>query len=441
MRYRNRSQFSLRTLERDTGMLWNRRGDCYTRSGGLVDPVWPAAWACCPRKIRNSSMDEIVTPPPRFESAPRTGSGLPWLLTLLVILIVFLLMPWFVERLYYSMTIGKERAQVESARGQLPTPALTEIARQSAVVAKAIGPSVVHIDTIQEYESREQPFGARATRQAVGQGSGVIVDEAGYIVTNNHVVENASEIMVNLSGNERRPATVVGLDETTDLAVLKIDSGGLIAADWGNSDALEVGSLVWAVGNPFGLDRSVTFGIVSAKNRRGFQGTSAYQDFLQTDAAINPGNSGGPLVDVTGKIVGINTAIVGRSYQGVSFSIPTSIAKEVYEGLRKSGRVVRGYLGVEHQNLNEELAAKFGVESLEGVIVARVAPRSPAQKANIEIGDIIVEWDGQPIHDATELSMLVGKTPVGKSVTLKVIRGGKPREVTIQVEERPVQFR
>jgi len=385
-------------------------------------------------------MDEIVAPPPRPERAPRTGSGLPWLLTLLTILIVFLLMPWFVERLYYSMTIGKERAEVESAREQLPTPALTEISRQFAVVAKSIGPSVVHIDTIQEFEAREQLFGARAMRQAVGQGSGVIVDEAGYIVTNNHVVENASEIMVNLSGNERRPATVVGLDETTDLAVLKIDSGGLLAAEWGDSDKLEVGSLVWAVGNPFGLDRSVTFGIVSAKNRRGFEGSAAYQDFLQTDAAINPGNSGGPLVDVSGKIVGINTAIVGRSYQGVSFSIPTSIAKEVYERLRESGRVVRGYLGVELQDLNEELADKLGVETLEGAIVARVAPGAPAQKAGILAGDIIVEWDGQPIQAATELTMLVGKTPVGKTVTLKVLRKGQPQNVTIQVEERPVQF-
>jgi serine protease Do len=181
-------------------------------------------------------------------------------------------------------------------------------------------------------------------------------------------------------------------------------------------------------------------GIVSAKNRRGFQGSSAYQDFLQTDAAINPGNSGGPLVDVTGKIVGINTAIVGRSYQGVSFAIPTSIAKEVYDGLRESGRVVRGYLGVELQDLNEELAEKLGAETLEGAIVARVAPNAPALKAGLQSGDIIVEWDGQPIHDATELSMLVGKTPVGKTVTLKILREGKPQDVTIQVEERPVQF-
>jgi serine protease Do len=385
-------------------------------------------------------MDPIVTPPPRPEPAPRTGTGLPWLLTLLVILIVFLLMPWFVERLYYAMTIGKERAQVESAREQLPTPALTEITRQSAVVAKAIGPSVVHIDTVQQYEAREQLFGARAMRQAVGQGSGVIVDEGGYIITNNHVVENASEIMVNLSGNERRPATIVGLDEPTDLAVLKIASGGLIAAQWGDSDALEVGSLVWAVGNPFGLDRSVTMGIVSAKNRRGFQGTSAYQDFLQTDAAINPGNSGGPLVDVTGKIVGINTAIVGRSYQGVSFSIPTSIAKDVYDRLRENGRVVRGYLGVELQDLNEELAEKLGVDTLEGAIIARVAPRTPAQKAGLQIGDIVVEWDDQPIHNATELSMLVGKTPVGNTAKLKVLRNGESQELTVTVEERPLQF-
>jgi S1-C subfamily serine protease len=361
------------------------------------------------------------------------------MLALLTVLLAFLLLPWFVERLYYSMTLGRERAQVDSARSQLPTPTLTEISRQFAVVAKAIGPSVVHIDTLQDIEARGNMFGARSTQQALGQGSGVIVDEAGYILTNNHVVENANEIQVNLNDRESRPAEVVGLDETTDLAVLKIASGGLIAAQWGDSEALEVGSLVWAVGNPFGLDRSVTFGIISAKNRRGFRGASPYQDFLQTDAAVNPGNSGGPLVDVSGKIVGINTAIVGRSYQGVSFSIPTGIAKEVYDRLRENGKVVRGYMGVELQDLTPELAEKLGVKSLEGGIVVRVWPGSPAAKAGLQSGDVIVEWNGHAIRDATELTLLVGKTAVGQRVKAKVLRKGEPQEVELEVEERPAR--
>lgn len=384
-------------------------------------------------------MDEFPAHRPAVGYEPPRRSGLPWLIALLALLTTVMLLPVLVERIYYSMTLGRERAQVDAAREQLPTPALSEISRQFAVVAKAIGPSVVHIDTMQNVDLRGMPLAARQS-QALGQGSGVIVDEDGYILTNNHVVENASEIHVNLSGNESRPAQIVGLDETTDLAVLKIPAGGLIAAQWGDSDTLEVGSLVWAVGNPFGLDRSVTFGIISAKNRRGFRGASPYQDFLQTDAAVNPGNSGGPLVDVSGKIVGINTAIVGRSYQGVSFSIPTSIAKEVYGRLRENGKVVRGYMGVELQELTADLAEQFGVESLEGAVVGRVGPGSPAAKAGIRPGDVIVEWNGQKIHDLTELTLLVGKTPVGETVVVKIIRGGATQQLELLVEERPARI-
>ncbi len=386
------------------------------------------------------AMDDLQPPERRSAGAPVNRSGLPWLLALLTLLITFLLLPTLIERIYYAMTLGRERAQVEAARQQLPTPTLTEISRQFSVVAKAIGPSVVHIDTMQDVELGEFPFGARAGQQAVGQGSGVIVDDAGYILTNNHVVENATQIQVNLGGNESRLAEVVGLDETTDLAVIKIPPGGLIAAEWGDSETLEIGSLVWAVGNPFGLDRSVTFGIISAKNRRGFRGASPYQDFLQTDAAVNPGNSGGPLVDVSGKIVGINTAIVGRSYQGVSFSIPTGIAKEVYDRLRESGKVVRGFLGVELGDLNDELAETLGLESLDGALVGRVHPGSPASKAGLRPTDVIVEWDGQPVRDATELTLLVGKTKVGTRAKVKFLRDGTPQVAEVLVEERPVRI-
>ncbi len=386
-------------------------------------------------------MDDLIPPPSARPPAPPRPTGLPWLLALLCVLLVFLLLPTLIERVMYALVIGRERAEVESAREQLPSPELSQISRQFAVVAQAIGPSVVHIDTVQEFEARQHYFGAQLpSQQAIGQGSGVIVDDEGYILTNFHVVENASEIAVKLSGNETRPAKVVGMDETTDLAVLKISSGGLIAAQWGDSDALEVGSLVWAVGNPFGLDRSVTFGIVSAKNRRGFRGASPYQDFLQTDAAVNPGNSGGPLVDVSGKIVGINTAIVGRSYQGVSFSIPSTIAKDVYDRLRASGKVVRGFLGVELQNLTPELAEQFHVDSLEGALVARVGPGTPAAKAAVKVGDVIVAWNGQKVVDATELTLLVGNTKVGLKVKIKVIRESQPLELEVLVEERPVQL-
>ncbi len=382
-------------------------------------------------------MDDVFVPPPAQSSAPRPPSGLAWLLGLLCVLLAFLLLPTLVERVLYAVTLGRERAQVEAARGQLPTPALTEISRQFAVVAKAIGPSVVHIDTVQELAQPAFLHGTRILQQAVGQGSGVIIDEDGYILTNNHVVENARQISVKLSGDKTRSAAVVGLDETTDLAVLKIPSGGLIAAEWGDSDTLEVGSLVWAVGNPFGLDRSVTFGIISAKNRRG---NSAYQDFLQTDAAVNPGNSGGPLVDVAGQVVGINTAIVGRSYQGVSFSIPASIAKEVYDRLREEGRVVRGYMGVELRELTPELAEELGIESNAGALVAAVEPHTPAETAGVKTGDVVVEWNGQPVADAMELTLMVGKTKVGETVQLKVLRNAEPLVLDLKVEQRPYSW-
>jgi S1-C subfamily serine protease len=368
----------------------------------------------------------------------RPSGRLPWLFVLLVLLFVFLLLPSLVERIVYALVRGRERAEVETARDELPTPALTEISRQFSLVAKAIGPSVVHIDTLQAAGGGGEFAALRLPGyEAMGQGSGVIVDEGGYILTNNHVVANARTITVKLSGNETRAAEVVGLDETTDLAVLKIPSGGLIAAEWGDSDALEVGALVWAVGNPFGLDRSVTFGIVSAKNRRVLSVRSPYQDFLQSDAAVNPGNSGGPLVDVSGKIVGINTAIVGRGYQGISFSIPASIAHEIYRQLREAGTVVRGYLGVVLVDLTPELAGKLGLKSPRGALVIQVGPNTPAAKAGIEVDDVVVEWDGQAIGDRTELTLLVGKTKIGTRVKLKVIRAGEPVELELTVEERP----
>jgi S1-C subfamily serine protease len=366
---------------------------------------------------------------------------MPWLMVLLLLLCVFLLLPSLVERIVYAVVRGRERAEVETARQQLPAPALTEISRQFALVAKAIGPSVVHIDTLQSARGRGELAGLRiGGYEARGQGSGVIVDEAGYILTNNHVVANARSINVRLSGNETRPAEVVGLDETTDLAVLKIASGGLIAAEWGDSDALEVGALVWAVGNPFGLDRSVTFGIVSAKNRRVLSVRSPYQDFLQTDAAVNPGNSGGPLVDVSGRIVGINTAIVGQGYQGISFSIPTGIARDVYEKLRQAGKVVRGYMGVALADITAEDARKLGIDANDGALVVDVTPGSPAAEAGIEAGDVVVEWDGQSVADRTVLTMLVGKTAIGSRVKVKVVRGGEPVELELTVAERPTNF-
>ncbi|HEV3138438.1 MAG TPA: trypsin-like peptidase domain-containing protein [Pirellulales bacterium] len=389
-------------------------------------------------------MDEPFSQPPvprRVESASPTR--LPWLFGLLAALLAYAMIPALVERIEYSITRGRERAEVDIARGQLPSPTLAEISRQFAVVAKAIAPSVVHIETEQVVSSVRGDEWSRllaVPRQyrAQGQGSGVIVDEAGFILTNYHMVENAQQIQVKLSDNEIRSAEIVGLDPATDLAVLKISPGGLIAAQWGDSDALEVGGLVWAVGNPFGLDRSVTFGIISAKSRQHVS-ESPYQDFLQTDAAVNPGNSGGPLVDASGKIVGINTAIVGRAYQGISFAIPSGLAQEVYQRLKSSGRVERGWLAVKLDDLTPELAEKLGVKDLTGGLVERVLTGGPADKAGIEPGDVIVEWDGHPITDATELTLLIAKTKVGSKTAAVLIRDGAKVRRDVIVEARPAK--
>jgi S1-C subfamily serine protease len=266
----------------------------------------------------------------------------------------------------------------------------------------------------------------------------VIVDDAGYIVTNLHVVEGASEITVYLADHRSFPAEVIGVDPGIDLAVLKINASGLIAATWGDSDKLEVGEMVWAIGNPFGLDQTITSGIVSAKDRRGF-GPSIYQEFLQTDVAVNPGNSGGPLVDINGDIVGINTAILGSSYQGISFAIPSNLAREVYDKIRSTGKVVRGYLGVQLVPLTPEFATKlrFPTERTGGAVVKLVTRGSPAEQAGIEPGDIVIEWNNQPVVDDGALRLQIARTAVGAKVPVKLYREGQELTLEVRVAERP----
>jgi serine protease Do len=270
-----------------------------------------------------------------------------------------------------------------------------------------------------------------------GMGSGVIVSADGVILTNSHVVKDADEIKVNLSDKRSYDAKVIGADPESDIAVIKIDAKGLPTAQLGDSSKLRVGEIVMAIGNPFGLNRTVTSGIISATGRTNV-GIIDYEDFLQTDAAINPGNSGGPLVNIRGEVIGINTAIASRSggYQGIGFAIPSNSAKLIMDDLIKDGKVRRGLLGVNIQDLNESLAKSFGRNSSDGALVSQVIDGSPAEKAGIKAGDIIVKFNSEPVQGAAQLKNMVGKEKPGTSVKLTVFRDKKTFDVTVNISER-----
>ncbi|NUQ64542.1 MAG: trypsin-like peptidase domain-containing protein, partial [Pirellulales bacterium] len=309
--------------------------------------------------------------PPRREAVhPAKGVSsprLPLMLAFLVVLIGLLISPYLAEQIQYGLTRGRERARAEVARGELADS--PDVASRYTLVAQAIAPSVVGIDTVRVVESRDEMayLFHQPQLRAEGEGSGVIVDKAGYIITNYHVVDGATEASVKLSdGRVIRDVELVGTDPQTDIAVLRINASGLTAAPWGDSDELQVGAPVLAVGNPFGLERTVTAGIISAKERRGVVGNIGYQDFIQTDAAVNPGNSGGPLVNMKAEVVGINTAIYGRAYQGISFAIPSRLAHEVYDQLKATGKITeRGWLGIQMAPITPELAEQFHLDTLQ----------------------------------------------------------------------------
>jgi serine protease Do len=264
-----------------------------------------------------------------------------------------------------------------------------------------------------------------------GVGSGFVMNREGYILTNNHVIEDADQIKVKLSNGKEYEAKVVGRDPKTDLALVKINGASdLHSLTLGNSDDLKVGSWVVAVGSPFGLEQTVTAGIVSSKGR--VIGSGPYDNFIQTDAAINPGNSGGPLVNLQGEVIGINTAIIA-SGQGIGFAIPVNAAKEIASQLQEKGHVTRGWLGVGIQGVTPELAKSFGLKENKGALVAQVFSGSPAEKAGIEQGDVILEFNGKEVSDSNELPRIVASTPVGKEVSVKVSRNGK-------VTDRPVKI-
>jgi serine protease Do len=326
-------------------------------------------------------------------------------------------------------------------------------------LAKKVKPIVVNISTTQVSEGRgsQQEFGSpfgeedpfndfwrrffggpvpRGPQRQRSLGSGFIIDGDGSILTNNHVVENATKIVVKLSDDQEYEAKVIGRDQKTDIAVIKINAKvSLPAAGFGDSDKLEVGEWVVAIGNPFGLDSTVTSGIVSAKGRHIGQGP--YDNFIQTDASINPGNSGGPLLNLRGEVVGINTAIFSRTGGniGIGFAIPINLVKEVLPQLRGKGKVTRGYLGVLIQKVTPEIAESLGMEKGYGALVANVSKEGPADKAGVKVGDVITEFDGKEVKDSGDLPIIVARTTVDKKVRMKVLRDKKEIVLSVAVGE------
>jgi len=320
-----------------------------------------------------------------------------------------------------------------------------------SAVADRATPAVVNVSTVgarvsngdddryREFfgdELYERYFGRRPREDGRTSGSGVIVDPKGYILTNNHVIENAREITVRLSDSRKFSATLVGRDPKTDLAVLKVQaSAALPTAELADSDRLRVGQWAIAIGNPFGLDRTVTVGIISATARTRV-GVATYENFIQTDASINPGNSGGPLLNVDGKVIGIDTAIVA-SGQGIGFSIPINEAKAVMAQLIAKGRVVRGWLGVAIQDITDELASSFGVREREGVLVADVMKGGPAETAGLRAGDVVVEVNGVRVREVPDLQRRVAGLAPGERVRIVVVRDGARQPATVTIGEMP----
>ena len=335
-------------------------------------------------------------------------------------------------------------------------PAVSQGLPDFATLAKRVGPSVVNVSTTQVRKAAadvpspfdgddpmsqfwQRFFGGRIPRgsqRQMGLGSGFIIDRNGTILTNYHVVDGAQKISVTLSDGKSYDAKVLGKDQKTDIAVIKIDAGqDLPAVTLGDSDRLDVGEWVMAIGNPFGLDHTVTSGIVSAKGRQ--IGAGPYDNFIQTDASINPGNSGGPLINLRGEVVGITTAIYSQSGGniGIGFAIPTNSIKEVLPQLKDKGRVVRGDLGITVQKITQEIADSLGVKQQRGALVADVVRGSPAERAGIKTGDIITEFNSKEVKDSTELPGLVARVAPGTGTSVKVLRDGKEMTLAITVGE------
>ena len=334
---------------------------------------------------------------------------------------------------------------VPTGSGELRLPSLAPMLEKTT-------PAVVNISTRGQLTVRSPLFedpvfqrffgnpGVERRAETQSLGSGVIVDaDNGYILTNNHVIEDALQIRVTLRDGRELDAEIIGRDPDTDIAVIKVPPKNLQAIDFGDSARLRVGDFVVAIGNPFGLGQTVTSGIVSALGRSGL-GIESYEDFIQTDASINPGNSGGALVDLHGRLIGINTAILGaqgggQGNIGIGFAIPINLVRDIFQQLVENGEVKRGRLGVEAQDLNAGLAQAFELESRQGAIITRIEQGSPAQRGGLQIGDVILRVNGRKVRSSLDIRNLVGLMRIGQQVEIEFLRGGKLRRAKLEVEE------
>jgi serine protease Do len=388
-----------------------------------------------------------------------------WLLRIFSVLVVSIFLVVFAFAVHYTYVrfFTDERSvmalSTRASSGSLGMLSLRDA--ESAIVSAAgeVMPAVVSVQTKQTVPGWRHPFSddpffrqffgdafpQQAPRDVSGLGSGVIVDSTGLVITNNHVVDGANEIQVKLDDGREFPAKVLGTDARLDIAVLKIEGEGPFpAARIGNSDDLRVGMFVLAVGTPFDpqLSQTVTMGIVSALSRSGL-GIEQVEDFIQTDAAINRGNSGGPLVNLDGEVVGINVAIVSGgngANAGVGFAIPINSAQYSFESILRSGKVISGYLGVSIQNIDDDLRQSLGLSNAKGALVTEVMEGSPAEKAGIRRGDVIMKWRGREVRSSSALTHAVSRTPVGESVECEYVRDGKTATVSVVVAERPADI-
>ncbi len=385
-------------------------------------------------EFTEEELQAMLDEPPR-PTTPPVRSGFLVVLTILAAMAgVVYGGPYILWRMGYAYESGRAKAAIDA----LKNVSTDDFSRASALfrlAQQAVAPAVANIRTISTGQGLAE---GPNSLQNSGMGSGVVIDSTnGYIVTNHHVIKNADLVFVRIGSSGEIPAKVVGADPKTDLAVLRVGAKLMTEARWGDSEQAEIGDWVLAIGSPFALERTVTAGIISAKNRTnlGLVEGNSFEDFLQTDAPINPGNSGGPLVNLKGEVIGINTAIFSENggNQGIGLSIPSHLAQRIVGQIIKDGKVTRGFFGVRLQSLSETLAKEFGVSDGRGALVSSVVPGSPAAKAGLLSGDVITRLDGRQVEDSAKLRVQISSLEVGKSVAVEYLRDGITAEVTVTV--------